>query len=62
MLVHSDYIDMTSKQMFKEALETHQKKCMRFHLYTDIHIASFMLFISRNRAKETQCTDSKHTF
>ena len=62
MLVHSDYINWASKQMLKEAFQTHQKKSVWFHLDTDIYVTSLMLLISRNRTKETQCPYSKHAF
>ena len=62
MLVHSDYVNRASEQMLKEAFQTHQKKSAWFHLDADIHITSLMLFISRNRATDTQRTYSKHAF
>ena len=57
--VHVNDIHTALEQLFQESPQAYNQINNRIHFYTHIDIATFMLFASGDRAKQSQCTDAK---
>lgn len=53
MFVHSNDIYGTSQQLFEEAFQTNQKIGFWLHFHTYVHFTVFVLFVARNRTKQS---------
>ena len=62
MLVHSDNVYRALQQILQETLQSNYQEGLGFHVYTHVHIATFLVFIPRYRTEDAQRPYAEHCF
>ena len=62
MLVHSDNVYRALQQILQETFQSNNQEGFGFHVYTHVHIATFLVFIPRYRTEDAQRSYAEHCF
>lgn len=62
MLVHSDNVYRALQQILQKTLQSNYQEGFGFHVYTHVHIATFLVFIPRYRTEDAQRSYAEHCF